>query len=329
MSLSQLSEICKGTPTDQLCRLNPPQLGGRYFRKFVEETDPDVRTKILEIVPEETHRALQAQWQAREERIKEHRGEEHETLGSEGRPYTQEDVDAYKKAKTQLDLGDWMRSSEMASFFFKHGFALPDQDDSAVLNDALDYQDVKLKIVQQEGYDAHDFNLFDDRSSVLWRKPYIDGAVRELTRSLSPAATSISRARAKAPPAPLVSHSRPVTAARSLRFRLSVSLFFSAAQHSAEFRTSPNSAVPQCGIPHPWSALNGNSAPIPHPVSHFWMGYWEPGEIRLAPQCGQNNMLKGASTGRKLQRSRFCRTLYISQPGQKLEHPCICWIDCH
>ena len=35
--------------------------------------------------------------------------------------------------------------------------------------------------MQQEGYDAHDFNLFDDRSSLLWRKPYVDGAVRELT----------------------------------------------------------------------------------------------------------------------------------------------------
>jgi hypothetical protein len=45
----------------------------------------------------------------------------------------------------------------------------------------LDYQDVKLQIVQQEGYDAHDFNLFDDRSALLWRKPYVDGAVRELT----------------------------------------------------------------------------------------------------------------------------------------------------
>ena len=106
-----------------------PNREARYFRKFVEETDPNVRTKILEVVPEETRRALQAQWQAREERIKEHRGEKHETLGSEGRPYTQEDVDAYKKAKTQLDLGDWMRSSEIASFFFKHGFALPDHDD--------------------------------------------------------------------------------------------------------------------------------------------------------------------------------------------------------
>jgi len=33
----------------------------------------------------------------------------------------------------------------------------------------LDYQDVKLKIVHQEGLDAHDFNLFDDPSSK--RKP--------------------------------------------------------------------------------------------------------------------------------------------------------------
>ena len=60
-------------------------------------------------------------------------------------------------------------------------FALPDQSDSPALDDALDYQDVKLKIVQQEGYDEHDFNLFDDRASMLWRKPYVDGAVQELT----------------------------------------------------------------------------------------------------------------------------------------------------
>jgi hypothetical protein len=58
-------------------------------------------------------------------KIKEARGEKHETLGSEGHPYTQEDLDAYKKAKTQLGLGDWLRSREIASFFFKQGFALP------------------------------------------------------------------------------------------------------------------------------------------------------------------------------------------------------------
>jgi hypothetical protein len=38
-----------------------------------------------------------------------------------------------------------------------------------------------MKIVQQEGYDAHDFNIFDDRTAEIWRKPYLDGSARELT----------------------------------------------------------------------------------------------------------------------------------------------------
>jgi hypothetical protein len=67
------------------------------------------------------------------------------------------------------------------TWLFARGFQLPDESDSQAYDPNLDYQDVKLKIVQQEGYDAHDFNLFDDRSSQLWRKPYVDGAVRELT----------------------------------------------------------------------------------------------------------------------------------------------------
>jgi hypothetical protein len=245
-------------------------------------------------------------------RINEHRGEEHETLGSEGRPYTQEDVDAYKKAKTQLGLGDWMRSSEIASFFFKHGFALPDQNDSIVLDDALDYQDVKLKIVQQEGYDAHDFNLFDDRSSALWRKPYTDGAVRELTRSLSPAATYTSRARARRPgPAGQSFPARDGSPLSSLP--PAVSLFF---QPLSTVRNSaPESAVRSPAV--------RNSAPRVRtqrkfrtqsaPCFAFWMGYWEPGRDQARCSVWSGQYAQGSKHGKKLQRSRFCRTLYYSQ----------------
>lgn len=66
-------------------------------------------------------------------------------------------------------------------FFFTRKFHLPGTNEEEAYNPDLDYQDAKLKIVNMEGYDAHDFNLFDDRSSQLWRKPYVDGAVRELT----------------------------------------------------------------------------------------------------------------------------------------------------
>jgi hypothetical protein len=93
-----------------------------------------------------------------------------------------------------LDLGGYLRSRQIARFFFTRKFHLPDQPDSPGYDPNLDYQDVKLKIVQQEGYDAHDFNLFDDRSSQLWRKPYVDGAVRELTSGESRSQEQIRQA---------------------------------------------------------------------------------------------------------------------------------------
>lgn len=158
-----------------------PSREARYFKKFVEETNPEVREKILAIVPNETRRALEAQWAKSTERIKEAYGEDPEVIGSEGRLYNDKDVEDWEKASTKLGFGDYLRSVEIAKFFSRTGFALPDEEDSAALDEALDYQDVKLKIVQQEGYDEHDFNLFDDRASLLWRKPYVDGAVQELT----------------------------------------------------------------------------------------------------------------------------------------------------
>jgi hypothetical protein len=158
-----------------------PNREARYFKKFVEETDPDVRAKILNIVPDETSRALAAQWAKSTEKIKIASGEHPDAIGSQGRMFTEEDRDAYTAADTKLGFGDFLRSVEISKFFSRTGFAMPDSPDSELMNDALDYQDVKLKIVQQEGYDEHDFNLFDDRASLLWRKPYVEGAVQELT----------------------------------------------------------------------------------------------------------------------------------------------------
>jgi hypothetical protein len=152
----------------------------RYFKKFVEETDPDVRSKILDVVPDETKVALQAQWIKQQAAIRVSEGKDSGVDTSQGVPYTKEDIEEYKQAKTKLQLGDYLRSRQIAKFFFTRNIHLPDKK-GAALDPNLDYQDVKLKIINQEGYDAHDFNIFDDRSQMLWRKPYVDGAVRELT----------------------------------------------------------------------------------------------------------------------------------------------------
>jgi hypothetical protein len=124
--------------------------------------------------------ALTTQWVAADAAIARARGADIPQLGESGRLYSEEGLEAYNQADTKLDYGDFDRSRQIAEFFSRTGLNLPGPD-SALWDPNIDYEDVKLKIIQQEGYDAHDFNIFDDRAALLWRKPYIDGAVRELT----------------------------------------------------------------------------------------------------------------------------------------------------
>ena len=157
-----------------------PENEAHYFRSFLRETDIKKREKILQVASPEMARTLSAQWVAEQARIAAAEGHPVGEIGEGGRLFTKAGVEEFKSSGTRLDYGNWLRSKEIANVFDRTGFAKPDEG-SEVYNPDIDYQDVKLKIIQQEGYDSHDFNIFDDRTSLLWRKPYIDGAVRELT----------------------------------------------------------------------------------------------------------------------------------------------------
>lgn len=152
-----------------------------YFQRFLKESDPKERNKILDSAPPEMAKALSAQWIKQIANISQAEGKSIPELGEGGRLYTEEDLEEYSSAKTKLGYGDYQRSKEIAEFFGSRGLNLPEEASSSLYDPNIDYEDVKLKIIQQEGYDAHDFGLFDDRAALLWRKPYIDGAVRELT----------------------------------------------------------------------------------------------------------------------------------------------------
>ncbi len=164
-----------------------------YFQRFLKESDPNERHKILSSVPAEMAKALSAQWTTHTANIARAEGEQIPELGEGGRPYTKEGLEEYSKADTKLNYGEYQRSKEVADFFTSRGLNLPEEASSPLYNPAIDYEDVKLKIIQQEGYDAHDFGLFDDRSALLWRKPYVDGAVRELTGSDNKSVEQIRR----------------------------------------------------------------------------------------------------------------------------------------
>lgn len=152
-----------------------PDRDARYFLRLVQETNPAKRKEILSIVPAETARALEAQWAARRAQV-----EGKAPAGADGRPLTPDELAAWKKSGSKLGPGDYQRTVEIANFFARRGYVLPNQD-SPLWGSNVDYQDVRLKIIENEGYDYHDFNVFDDRAALLWRKPYIDGAARELT----------------------------------------------------------------------------------------------------------------------------------------------------
>jgi hypothetical protein len=152
-----------------------------YFKRFLEESDVNERQKILATVPVEMSRALSAQWVSQQANIARAEGQNVPPIEEGGRLFTEEGLEEYSKADTKLNYGDYQRSKEIAEFFTSRGLNLPEEAGSPLYNPNIDYEDVKLKIVQQEGYDEHDFGLFDDRAALLWRKPYIDGAVRELT----------------------------------------------------------------------------------------------------------------------------------------------------
>ncbi len=167
-----------GTP-DYLER-TLPRSERPYLKSFLQETDPDRRAEILSTVSPELKRLLESQWAAQQAAIATAEGQFVPQLAENGRLVDPDLYEEYRSSGSRLDYGDWERSKEIAQFFDRRGLNLPDTN-SPLWNPIVDYEDVKLKIIQNEGYDMHDFNVWEDRAALLWRKPYLDGAVRELT----------------------------------------------------------------------------------------------------------------------------------------------------
>jgi hypothetical protein len=152
----------------------------QYYPYLAEETDPEERAKILKAASPELARTLSTQWVKQGVQIAKEAGQNPGEVISGGRLVTPEKAKEYEEAKTALGFADYLRSREIANLFHRRGLHLPSPGDE-ILDPNIDYEDVKMKILQEEGYDYHDFGIFRDRATTLWRKPYLDGAVRELT----------------------------------------------------------------------------------------------------------------------------------------------------
>jgi hypothetical protein len=125
-----------------------------FFESFRQETDPDSRERILSMVSQDMQRALVGQWT---------------------KDY------AATKGRSISPGNDIKGAVQMAQSQLRRlGRPVPPQDWAG--NDpSIDWEDIKAVLVQNEGADTHDYNIWDDRTQSLLRKPFVHGAVAGLT----------------------------------------------------------------------------------------------------------------------------------------------------
>jgi hypothetical protein len=171
-----------------------------YWAAFKGETDPEKQKRILELVPDElreVYRAAYLQRAAKDVRKVSRKGFEREKDAEEaqrvldyvredmfrqGQPYSEElGIDFARAVKAgearPHKYADWYRQKEVQEYFETH--KLPDEGWIG-WDPRVDLEDVKMKFVRQEGYDFHDYDLWEDRLYAMTRKPYLNEVADQL-----------------------------------------------------------------------------------------------------------------------------------------------------
>lgn len=165
-----------------------------FYREFVNETDPDNQSRILELAPEAMKRIYIAQWQNKRIKSLGNKAEAgiadasekaelknlYKLRESEGFVKNHELEHQYKQETQGSDLSyaDWVRLKELKEYF--KAFKLP-KANFVGYDPRVDLEDVKLKVAQNEGLDVHDLGLWDQQAESVKRKPYVDGGASLLS----------------------------------------------------------------------------------------------------------------------------------------------------
>ncbi len=157
-----------------------------FFSDFVEAKSQEDRAQILSLVPENEQRIYVSQWMKQAEsaalakkQAKIATEEDDKTISlvaqmrkSEGFAFDQGlEEQWYAETNGQIPFDEWMRERQAEEYFLTH--SLPGADWLG-FNPAVDLEDVKLKYVEMQGKDYHDFDLWEQRKRALARKPYIN-----------------------------------------------------------------------------------------------------------------------------------------------------------
>lgn len=172
-----------------------------YFGEFVGAKTEEERAEILKLVPPNLRRIYIAQWEQQYASVIQQALQKNLLSGStaeeaqvdlqafyqkrqsEGFPVTEEYLAQYKDQK-QYDetYGDWFRRAVMIpGVVGEEGLPGPDW---VGWSPQVDLDEVKLKVVQNEGMDIHDFNLWQSDEKSAAGKPYLDDVASQLVSTV-------------------------------------------------------------------------------------------------------------------------------------------------
>jgi hypothetical protein len=179
-----------------------PRRDRDYFNAFIE-ADMEERAEILNMIPENEQALYMARWKLKDhkdmqqaikkgllsdeqvekaERLTQELYEERET---EGMPKDRRLWAEYLETRLAGEsYADWYRRVKLLEKELE-GRALPGPD-WVGWHPAVDLDDVKMKIVQDEGKNAYDYDLWPDRLRAVARRPRIAKAAEALEEKLSP-----------------------------------------------------------------------------------------------------------------------------------------------
>jgi hypothetical protein len=163
-----------------------------YFAAFTEAKTQEERNKILSMVPENLKRLYVSQWLSKsaasafakkeaglaDAQDLENINMTRQLRASQGFSYSEGQIDKWMRdTNGQVPFDDYVRETKAAEYFATH--SLPDPSWIA-WSPAVDLDDIKMKYVEDNSLDHHDFDLWDARKAGLARKPYVPMAVEGL-----------------------------------------------------------------------------------------------------------------------------------------------------
>jgi len=167
-----------------------------YFREFVAEDDPEVRKRVLEASPAYMKKFYMAQWQkklygflASKDEISDQESEAMQAIEAsralEGQSASMDMFGDYYSGVQSGDIRpntfpDFIRAKRLEGYFEEESPFNAPASDWIGYNPGANMDSIKLKVVQAEGLDHHDFDLWEDDSAQAERDLYAAEGARDL-----------------------------------------------------------------------------------------------------------------------------------------------------